>query len=95
MGIARLARTCWYVRVTEGSREPNPAAPQWSRNPGAPQWMTARKREEEEEEAAGNCDGWGLPRNTAELQETAEPLPVDVPGDGGCLSVPLRWNNDV
>ena len=45
--------------------------------------MTARKREKRRMWEAAT-DG-GLPRNTAELQKTTEPLPVDVPGDGGCL----------
>ena len=33
----------------------------------------------------GSADGWGLPRNTAELQGAIEPLAAAVPGDGGCL----------
>ena len=38
-----------------------------------------------EEEDVGSGDGRGLPRNTAELRETTEPLPADVPGGGGRL----------
>ena len=51
--------------------------------PGSRAVSLHRSRTQEEE--VENADGEGLPRSTAELAGTTEPLAADVPGSGGCL----------